>query len=162
VARWLLLPDEVPVRTAHVLRRLALRLRAEPIAAGPRAAPAQGLLLYWLGGSDGRSLAPPPQVARRLVLLAVHRGALRALAARLQPAALVDDCAFTLWQEGRPPPPPGALAGLVGLRQAPLAAGSSLDAGDYLPFRADGDPLDRMLDRYLTWFECSAGQTAQP
>lgn len=152
MSRYLLLPDAVPAQARRTLLRLGEVLSATPVAGEVDAAPAEGLLLHWLGGGDGRYLTPPPQAAQRLVLLAVHRSALRPLALRLRPAALVEDFAFSRWERGGSVPD-GRLSGIVGLRQAPLAVSSPLDAGDYVFFRGDGAPLTEMLDRYLGWFE---------
>ena len=137
---------------APVLHRLAGAIHAESFAGVIGAAPADGVLLHWLGGSDGRELAVPAETARRLVLLAAHRSALRPLALRLRPAAIVEDYAFLRWQDGEAPAICGS-SGIVGLDQAPLAPGSGLDVAGYAVFRNDGSPLATLLERYLTWFE---------
>jgi len=146
----LLLPPEVPTRARRTLVRFAAALGAQTLADGLAHAPAAGFLLHWLGGGEGKGLAASHAAATRLVLLAPARAGLRPLATRLHPAALVEEEAFQRWEIGLPTTAGGG-SGLIGLKQAPLPAATSLGVGDYVIFDGSGEPLTDLLTRYLEW-----------
>jgi hypothetical protein len=151
-----LLPSRTPEQMRPILGRLAGRLSATTVEADIDSAPDEGFLLLWLGGRDGSNFEAPPSVATRLVLLCVDRSGLHSLAQRLQPAAMIEEFAFTQWEFGHLTVR-GAASGLIGLRQAPLETAFSLRTGDYVVFAGTGEPVSDMLASYLAWRGEQAG-----
>ena len=145
-----MLPAEIPARPKRFLKRFGEEVGAALLAEPLARAPAEGFVLLWLGGSEGRDLKVAASLGHRLELLATNRAGLRPLALRLKLAAMIDEDAFMRAETGLPTTA-GEPSGLYGLRQAPLEAGPSLGVGDYVSFQGTGEPLANLLKRYLDW-----------